>query len=261
MLPQYQIFFKQTSYIKEISQPLADYFDITYFAFKRTFLDGSKIYLFNNAYLYEYWFNKEYYRLGNREGPAQAYESSVNLWLAMPDPYNIYQEIKTEFNIYNGITITEKHLKHCDFYFFASDAANYQINNFYLSNLNIMKQFILHFQERSSHIIDQVSNKRLILPYVGHQTFCNMQSFAIQRIKNKIDFLLKMRNISSAQMPSLTRRELECIPYLSTGMSSKAIANILGISVRTFEDYLLSLKIKLHCTSKQTLIALLRDIC
>lgn len=53
---------------------------------------------------------------------------------------------------------------------------------------------------------------------------------------------------------SLTTREEECLYYLLRGMTAKEIGKILGISFRTIEIYLGSIKAKFNCSSKATLI-------
>ena len=52
----------------------------------------------------------------------------------------------------------------------------------------------------------------------------------------------------------LTNREKECLRLTVNGYSAKAIANRLGISVRTVEDYLKNIKLKFNVYSKQQLI-------
>jgi DNA-binding CsgD family transcriptional regulator len=53
---------------------------------------------------------------------------------------------------------------------------------------------------------------------------------------------------------SLSLREEECAQYLLQGLSSKEIGKILGISYRTVEIYLNSLKEKLNCNKTTSLI-------
>lgn len=78
-------------------------------------------------------------------------------------------------------------------------------------------------------------------------------------------FLTKDKNKINLQQfcytlppPSLdkkfTDRELECLFFLLRGKSASEIGHFLHLSKRTIEDYLVSLRIKLNCTSKSDLI-------
>lgn len=48
----------------------------------------------------------------------------------------------------------------------------------------------------------------------------------------------------------LTPRELECGKWLVLGKTAEETAAILGLSRRTIEDYLASMKVKLRCSNK-----------
>lgn len=52
----------------------------------------------------------------------------------------------------------------------------------------------------------------------------------------------------------LTKREAECLYFLSRAMSTKKIAQILELSPRTVEVYINQLKIKMNITRKSALI-------
>ena len=246
--------------IKEISKPLNDHFSISYFAFKRTYSDNSKIYLFNNPELYEHWFKKEYYKIGNREGSKTDFSDSSDLWLMLPDPFNLYHEMRTLFNVFNGITITKTHPNHCDFYFFGSTADNHKINNFYLSNLNILTEFNKYFLDRARPIIEKVSKSKLIFPYEGHPILnnnsINLTEPNNQYIDKKLNFLVEIRS-NQKLSNHITNRECSCIPFIASGHTNAEIANQLNISVRTVESHIESIKRKFNCSSKQQLISLL----
>ena len=49
---------------------------------------------------------------------------------------------------------------------------------------------------------------------------------------------------------SLTPREMECGKWLVLGKTAEETATILGLSRRTVEDYLASMKTKLGCNNK-----------
>ncbi len=53
---------------------------------------------------------------------------------------------------------------------------------------------------------------------------------------------------------ALSKRQLECLYYLLRGKSARIIAEILGLSPRTVENYFAHLKTKLNCQSTSELI-------
>jgi DNA-binding CsgD family transcriptional regulator len=57
----------------------------------------------------------------------------------------------------------------------------------------------------------------------------------------------------------LTRREAQCLTYLSLGKSAKEIARIIDLSPRTVEDYLRNLKNKAGLKRNELLIAFARS--
>src|SRR5690349_13232024 len=99
MITSEHIFFQLYNDICALSLPLKNYLQIHYFSFKRTYSDGSKIYLFNNPTYYRHWFDKKYYLIGNREAMPAYYGDGYDLWEFLPDPYKLYQEGSELFNI------------------------------------------------------------------------------------------------------------------------------------------------------------------
>lgn len=81
-----------------------------------------------------------------------------------------------------------------------------------------------------------------IIGIVGNYTdVVDPQFYGVKNIRNK-------KNIA------LTKRQIDVLVCLASGMSAKQIANELEISHRTVEHYIESLKIKLNCDNKAKLI-------
>ena len=59
-----------------------------------------------------------------------------------------------------------------------------------------------------------------------------------------------------------TKREKECMAYLVNGFSEKRIAHEMGLSVRTIEQYICSIKIKLGAVNVSHAVAIyIRALC
>lgn len=66
---------------------------------------------------------------------------------------------------------------------------------------------------------------------------------------------------TSNRVPTcLSKQQTECLYFLVKGMSCKQIANMLGLSHRTVERYLDTVKLKLNCYNKSELIAAALEI-
>jgi DNA-binding CsgD family transcriptional regulator len=57
-------------------------------------------------------------------------------------------------------------------------------------------------------------------------------------------------SVMNLSLCHLTPREMDVLRYAAIGYTAKKIAIALGISYRTVETYIHSLKIKLNCASK-----------
>jgi DNA-binding CsgD family transcriptional regulator len=58
----------------------------------------------------------------------------------------------------------------------------------------------------------------------------------------------------SSNSNGLSKRQMECLFYITKGRTIKQIATILGLSPKTVEHYLESIKLKLNCSSRAELI-------
>lgn len=73
----------------------------------------------------------------------------------------------------------------------------------------------------------------------------------LQNINHTItSYLFKQR----AELEVLSKREKQCLFYISRGRTIKEIANLLNLSPKTVEDYWESVRIKLNCDIKSELV-------
>jgi DNA-binding CsgD family transcriptional regulator len=74
-----------------------------------------------------------------------------------------------------------------------------------------------------------------------------------------LDAKSKFDSLDSITGFNLTRRQKECVYYLTRGMSIKQIANVLKLSPRTVEHYLEAARDRLGCHSRAQLIEKILD--
>jgi DNA-binding CsgD family transcriptional regulator len=242
-------FFEISRDIRSLSHPLQEYLGISYFAFKRTWRDGSKIYLFNQPSYYEHWFKNRYYLIGNKEASPDTYQSSYDLWEHLPDPQGLYKEGAECFNITHGLTITKNHGNYCDFFFYATNRENIQVKKLYFNRREVFENFCDYFLEAGSKMIKLAEKHKPIMPFAPKLEI-------ITKDKN-IDAFLKTIAKGKPDWTRLTKREIDCAYHFVMGKTNKEIAILLNISHRTVEEYSNNIKRKMNCRNKAELIATL----
>lgn len=244
--------------ITEICKPLTR-LGITSFNYVRTYDDGSQVNLSNIPAWLEHFYDNEFYRIGAFERHPKKYQSGYALWPQLSGQ-KIFFDARTYFNIDNGITIIEKQIDSCDFYYFGTTVNNVGIINVYLNNIDLLKRFILYFKDRANSIIKQANDNRIILPdhFEQHESPLETEKYIIDEFKK--DFLNEtiiktLRLTGELEGEFLTNKQLACIINLMEGKTAKEIAKILGVSYRTVEGHITKLKIKFNCRTKNDLIA------
>lgn len=182
-------------------------------------------------------------------------------------------------------TLREHHNGVSDYYHFATTSSSTSINQVYLSNIDLLKLFIQHFNQTISQsrqlssaydikfkIKDSEESyyefkNELILPGDVRSEFLNSLSVnKLENVSKKISpqaqSFVRPHNetvTTKLQRPSLSiekfsKREVECIYLTVRGKSAKQISNELKISRRTVEEYLTNIKVKMGVYTKSELI-------
>lgn len=235
-LSQNHIFFTAASDISDIVAPLRAY-DITYFAYAKSYADGSRILLSSHVDDFQAYLTNKHYLQGNCEARPNLYQRQAVLWSALPNQH-LYQFSKEHFDIDHGLTLVEPGEKNCEFFAFASSHDHPEVVNFYLNNLDIIKRFTGHFKEKAGKIIDQAEKHKIMLP----QHHDAMRTYSMSELQELFT------NIK------VTRRQTDCINLLLEGASTKEIASQLKLSPRTVEYYIEMLRAKFHAQNKSDLI-------
>lgn len=247
MVKDNHAFFELANDIKQLSEPLKKYLRVHYFAFKRTYDDGSKIYLFNRPDYYRHWFDQKYYLIGNREANPTSYENGYHLWEHLPDPYRLYDEGADLFNIAHGLTVTRRHDGYCDFFFYGTTRENEDIKQAYVDRRDIFEKFGDYFLDKSRSLILRAEQSKIILPF--------SPELKASRPAIQIEGFLREISCEGNQLEILTQREVECACYVAQGKSYKEIARLLSLSPRTVEEHASNVRKKFGCRNKSQLIS------
>lgn len=219
--------------IQEISKNFLDAFGFSYFQYLRCFADGSVGLLTNDTNLIEY---SQYVD----NSPAifssfkNEHEKAPSYWFLWDEelPEMPVQLAREKFNIRNGLTLVRRSKNYYDM--IAVALPNEQANpaSFYLNKLKAIEQFIKEFDVNNKNLIELMNKNPIVLPNASRDV--NYKNICL----NKSKFIVT----GKYGMTHITTQELACLRLLLQGASHKKIAQVLEISTRTVETYILRVK-------------------
>jgi DNA-binding CsgD family transcriptional regulator len=240
-----------SSIIKDLFNPILQSIGITYFNYLKIHnSDSSRELLTNNPHWIEHFYKNQLYNSLACIDIEHLKPKGYFLWSEVDTKDPAYLHGKDYFNIDHGITFIIKRKEFTYLYIFASGKEHFYLNNFYLSNIDLLQHFIHYFNDQAKLLIQEASQNKIYLPqkqiipsdtieYASlHQ---NIRKNFLEKTKVDRYFLL-----NQADDLYLTKKQVECAKLLSKGFSSKIIAKELNISPRTVEGYLYELKNKLE---------------
>lgn len=148
-------------------------------------------------------------------------------------------------NIWNAFLIFRRESDCVKTYCFGMDTDTPLFSQSCLQNICLLEHFCNYFNEKAKDIIDCTDRKKcgfleMGLPknYQDELLFQNTQKFLQETCLENKFLITREKNIQ------LSKREIECLTYLSLGKSLKEIAIILNLSPRSVEFYLDNIKKK-----------------
>ncbi|STY31736.1 transcription regulator protein, response regulator containing CheY-like receiver domain and HTH DNA-binding domain [Legionella wadsworthii] len=227
--------------IQEISKNLFENFGFNYFQYLRCFADGSINCLTNNTGLFEF-----FQQIDNEPVVFSSFETEHEnnhaYWFLWDDelpslPVHIARE---QFNLHNGLTFVRRNKNYYDMIAVALPYEHPNPASFYLNKFKAIEQFIFDFDLQHKDLIQILNKNPIALPQayrdVNYKDICLTQG----RI-----------NLPGKKSPTyLTVQEISCLRLLLQGATHKQIAQILELSPRTVDTYLLRIKHRTGFTSK-----------
>lgn len=257
--------------VNEVCKRPLESIGITYFNYlKINNQDSSRALLTNNAEWIEHFYKTELYRSVETVNIEHLLPKGYFLWSELNTDDAIYKEGREFFNIDNGITFVIKHKTYTYLYIFASTKNNPRINDFYLRNIDLLRQFILYFNDQAHDLIQLANSNPILLP--EQQPWAQkLQVKHNELIQQQRDNFYSHIKINNYCLPGgvqndiiLTKKQAECLGYLLTGATSKQIAKMMKVSPRTIEAHIDTIKDKLFSSygkrfTKRDLIAFVND--
>jgi len=245
--------------VQQIFQPL-ERVGIHLFSYRKTFADGSRINVSNNAKWIEDYYQLNLYQSSLFENSIDLYATGFSLWPHESD-LPVFTHGRDYYNSDNGITYIVKNDDYCEFFIFGADKNNKKIINFYINNLDLIKKFAAFFQEKSRSILKAAMNNLIVIPPVGEnskhrgntgntENIENIENIeSLQNYNSKIDSSL-INDLFTESSVRLTKQENNCLKGILEGKSAKVIARELGLSFRTVEYYIDNIKKKSGCRNR-----------
>lgn len=243
--------------IHHICEPLENFYGVNLIHYRRFYLKGGLINLFNHAewmkvsYENQYWHSSVFQ---NKLTDLVNKKVLYYLWPEVPirdDP--IYNGLY-EHNIWNGITIYKKFEDCIESYAFATTREHSTRRNIYFSEIEILEHFILYFRSRVVPLVKDVE-KKILIPYNLNIPKNLISSTLKDQFLNETcitDFYIRLNGFDV----KISKREAECLSLLCRGKRIKQIASMLGISPRTVEYFVENMKRKTQCKTTSQLLML-----
>lgn len=246
--------------IKIICLPLENYFNFGLIHYRRFYSVGGMISLYNHEKWMEFSFKeKQLYSTVLHEKLKNLQDKNTLIYLWPLEPLNdvIYQGLYNH-DLWNGITLYKKRADYIESYAFATSKENTNITNIYISEIDVLEHFISYFRSKISCILTNSVEKEIILPF-SHDFSLESERDIIKKqfLQNTPinNFYLRVKGMDI----SITKREKECLSFLSLGKKPKEIARLLGLSSRTVESYIEHVKIKTNSHSTSQLIGIYQE--
>lgn len=180
----------------------------------------------------------------------QSTEETYILWdlLQLDDKSKELRKDLHSFDLHHNFTIVQPGDSGIEYFHFAASEGNPSANNNYLKNLTYLKKFIQYFKEKTN------DHKQLSTSFDFKFSIAECAKFSTietLQIPEDIDDTLELNRIYIKDTGLyLTKRELECLHWLSMGKPMDHIAMILSITTRTVKAHIANVKSKLDCKNQ-----------
>lgn len=216
---------------------------LTFFGYSRIYDDGYRFNLSNRDDWIEHYFLNDYQNKARLDRHPSCYYSGYILWDHWSKDYSNPQIVLKDledFNICHGLSIIKRYDNFCDGFDFGTTRYNHYINNFYLANIDLIESFCLYFLDQAKDLIKKADKDRFLVTYSDDVDIYSEYPDTLKHMNN-------LQLLNQYKKYPLTSRELTCVNWLIKGKTGRELAMILGISERTVEKHIISIKEKLEC--------------
>lgn len=250
--------------INALCSPLNLQFGIAAFGYLRAFDNGRYILISNNNTFLEAvagndcCFRSEYF-----SQQAELFCKSVpciDIWPDQVDDEAI--SLYRARDLHNGMTIAREIDGSIEACWFSDNQVNSAVKDFYKAHSSVLNDFIRLFRNLGGVLTDPEGPAKVgVSPHL-QKTYPNIGRIfktispwedEIQKFNELIDSLISKEVYETAKQFSLSKRELQCLSYMTAGYTVKEMARMIQISPRTIETYLANVRLKTGYQSKREL--------
>lgn len=246
-----------TTDVINICKPL-ELLSISLFHYVRVYKNNKRFSLCNHHGLIEYL--DKFYKYDYEKADLSLVNELSRYKFALCDiafpKSKVILNAKESLNIfYNSCVLIKTQENYREFFYFAGDRHNRKLLQFYISNIDVLEQFIFYFKELGSKIISQAKNN-LVIPCARYQQNIEQPMNKMEDYLPINEFIhhLDVKRFYINDSTYLTKREVECLKWLIRGKTSEEISIILGIAYRTVVNHIENAKTKLNCYKQTSLI-------
>ncbi len=251
--------------VNRICHPLFKNSPINYFDYNRFYDSGEAIVMSSVPDFTKKGFARtlfpslEEYQLMHAAGLKTAFLSQ-----SMPLPFpsgvndyiiNKYSEIiatASDLKIFHRMYFIERRSDYFQVSGFGTTCGNISIINYFINSLNSLRNFVQHFENSASDLIESFTqSNRIIIPsYLEHK----LEIEGIILPPNPPLPITCKTSVNDTPATIITKRENECLAFIAQGYTMKRIAQLLTISPRTVENHLRNIKDKFGINTKNQLV-------
>lgn len=242
-LPDKHFFLVSSKEMHLISAQLARQYQVHIFVYTRYYKDGSCIILSNNDCWLQYHLSKGY--LVPAPVPLELLQQDESFHIIPND--GLFSEAKHDlFQRYHSgqavdYIVKNKHYVEVVCFAFASDNKN--ALNTIVNNLHGFKEFVSFFKDKMASLINYAELNKISLP-------TGMSGIPLSYLQDNFSDAKQSTEINKN---SLSQRQLDVLYWVGKAKTAKEISTKLGLSHRTVESYLATLKMKMNASSKSEL--------
>lgn len=229
--------------INRICLPFLNEWKFANFYYVRITKKGQLLYLTNRVdFAFNYWEAA----LPLRTGFTATFEEQLNyalLWKGSIDKSIV--DFAATHGCFDGLSFIDRYHDTIQFATFLRTSQTDDANQFYFRNLDRLRCWLREFEWKNRRLIKQALENPLLLP--EHYLMPQKEAFYPSRTVK-----FKSHNIQA----KLSFRELDCLHLRSKGFTCQLVAQLLGLSQRTVETHLESIKNRFGLSTQDDLAQL-----
>ncbi len=244
--------------MRRFAMPLSDHFGVNHFWYYKISNAGSYAYMGTHASWSEFCFGNQLVNHFPCLRHPKALRSGISLMRAEGNEKfaQVQQAAWDRFRIHFILNLFEKSDDGIEAFGFGARFNDPIAEERLLNELPLLRYFIKVFREKHSKLFQILGENQVDLS--SHMGTCFYEKPKQIFLPSDRDLFLKKLGCESFFL--LSSREKEILKYLANGYPASFIKDELHLGVRTIENYLVAIKIKLSCNSKVELIHKAKEI-